>query len=115
MGRPIKPQANYSRQRLSEARCRRLLGRAGENLTPTELGALVDQLRTVACAIIDEFSSAPMVENRRKIHALEADSRELVEERSAILQFEAGMSRETAEQAAISLHRKSRRKGRSSR
>lgn len=89
---------------ISREECRRILG-PGCSLSESGL----EQLRNLAAVIVDSFSE---VKSREPISArghapvsgYPRDARDIVEERAAILQFDGGMTREDAEQAAMRYH-----------
>ena len=78
------------------AACRRLLGHVGGGLSDTEVVGLRDQLYALARSAVAAFTEEAMV-----LGCLPPDVREEVEERAAILQFDAHLPRGLATRAAV--------------
>lgn len=91
---------------LSLASCRRLLGAAGADMSDAEVTRLRDQMYDLAHSV---FAVYPGSEARLEWSALDGlsrEDREAVEERAAVLEFDAGMSRTDANRTAIASHLK---------
>jgi hypothetical protein len=88
---------------LSLAKCREILG-ADCRLTDTELEAVRDQLSAmadIAIKLIHEGADERQADAQLSISGVPEDGRCEVEERAAIFEFEAGMSKEVAESIAV--------------
>jgi hypothetical protein len=87
---------------LSVPACRRLLGAAGEGLSDAEVARIRDRFYAVAHCAVEAYiqdgshETEPMV-----LAALPADVREDVEERAAVLQYDARLSRGLATRVAV--------------
>jgi hypothetical protein len=90
---------------LSLPACRRLLGHAAEPLSDDELTRLRDQLYAVGrCAVAVFVASASDTDEVTALDCLPAEAREEVEERAAIVQFDAKLPRGLASRAAVSAY-----------
>jgi hypothetical protein len=81
---------------LSLPACRRLLGPVGDSLSDVEVVRLRDQLYALA-----RFAVADFMEEATVLASLPPTVREEVEERAAILQFDAHLPRGLATRAAV--------------
>jgi hypothetical protein len=98
---------------LSLPACRRLLGNAGESVSDDELARLRDQLYGVAlCAVAVFEASTSDTSEATALDCLPADAREEVEERAAIVQFDAYLPKSMASRAAVSAYVTAAKKGR---
>jgi hypothetical protein len=98
---------------LSLPACRRLLGQAAEGVSDVELTRLRDQLYVVArCAVAVFERSTSDTGELTALACLPAAAREAVEERAAIVQFDAHLPRGMATRAAVSAYLTSPEKGR---
>ena len=88
---------------LSLAACRRLLGTAGADLSDADVIALRDQLRAIADCMIDRYKTDREIE-AGALRGLCADARQVVEERAAVLEFDAHLPRRAALQRALASH-----------
>ena len=85
--------------------CRRLLGKAGEGVSDDILARLRDQLYGVAHCAAEAFEmSTSDTAEATALDCLPPDAREEVEERAAIIQFDAKLPRELASRAAVSAY-----------
>ena len=90
---------------LSLPACRRLLGTAGEGVSDDDLARLRDQLYAVAHCAVGVFEvSAKYTAEATVLDCLPADAREEVEERAAIIQFDAHLPKGMASRAAVSAY-----------
>src|SRR3954462_2087002 len=90
---------------LSLPACRRLLGKAGQGMSDDHLVRLRDQLYTFAhCAVAAFAQDAGDAPAATVLGCLPPDVREEVEERAAILQFDANLPRGLATRAAVSAY-----------
>lgn len=90
---------------LSLPACRRLLGKAGDGMSDDHLARLRDQLYTLAhCAIAAFVQDASDEPGATVLACLPPDVSEEVEERAAILQFDANLPRGLATRAAVSAY-----------
>lgn len=97
--------------RLSLANCRHLLGDRGSNLSDSTVASLRDgfyDLAHLAVALRPRQSHA----DDTALRHLPSEDREAIEERAAVLEFDAGMPRRAATQAAIASHRSTRARAR---
>ena len=93
--------------------CRRLLGPVGEGLSDAEVIRLRDQLHLLAQSAVAAFAQEACLEPEATVlGALPPDVREEVEERAAILQFDAHLPRGLATRAAVAARIKATEKGR---
>jgi hypothetical protein len=101
----MAPPDPYLVEFLSLPACRRLLGKAGEGVPDNELERLRDQLYGVARCAVEVFEpSTTDTGEATALDCLPAVSREEVEERAAILQFDAKLPRDLASRAAVSAY-----------
>jgi hypothetical protein len=87
--------------RLSLATCRRLLGASGTGLTDAEVIRLVDQMYDLARIVVVLHEQHRGLMGDADLHGLSIDERAEVEERAAVLEFDAGMNRSDATRAAL--------------
>jgi hypothetical protein len=88
--------------RLSVEACRRLLGTCGEGLSDSEIESTRHQLYGLASCVIAAYEFGPQTEVETNILAsVSDDDRAEIEERAAILQFDAKMSRPAADRLAF--------------
>ena len=108
---------------LSFQHCRELLGAEGIGLSDDELAAMRDELYSLAALTIDAATNKLNRAHLRLVNPNEAsssgpgfsdalnllsnDQKGIIEERAAILEYDANLSRDEAERAAIamSIHR----------
>jgi hypothetical protein len=101
------------RELLSLPACRRLLGPVGHSLSDAEVVRLRDQLYALAQSAIAAFAQDACDEPEATVlGCLPPAVREEVEERAAILQFDAHLPRSLATRAAVSAHLTAAEKGR---
>jgi hypothetical protein len=94
---------------LSVSDCRHLLGTAGAGLADTDVVRLRDQLYAIAeIALLQHERS--VAEREAALRLLPADVRDGVEERAAVLEFDAGMTRSTATRTALEAHLRAARR-----
>lgn len=87
---------------LSLPACRRLLGPVGHSLSDPEVVRLRDQLYALAQCAVAAFEKDTSNEPETTVLAcLTPDAREEVEERAAIIQFDAHLPRGLATRAAV--------------
>jgi len=110
MARPARRDAEL----LSLPACRRLLGKAGEGVSDDDLARLRDQFYGIALCVVPayETSSSDTGEATTALDCLPADAREDVEERAAIIQFDAKLPRGLATRAAVAARMNVEHKGR---
>jgi hypothetical protein len=90
---------------LSLPACRRLLGKAGDGVPDDNLERLRDQLYGVARCAVQVFERSTTDNGEETaLNCLPADAREDVEERAAIIQFDAKVPRGLASRAAVSAY-----------
>ncbi len=104
---PVAGPRSQPRERLSLDACRRALGNSSSNLSDAQLGKLRDQLYAFAEFGVDAYvrSSSLTPQEDGLVH-IPDDDRYDVEERAAVLQFDAGMTRSAATRTAIASHRR---------
>jgi hypothetical protein len=104
---------SYRVEMLSLPACRRLLGKAGEGVSDDALARLRDQLYGVALSAVAVFeASASDAGEKTAFDCLPADAREEVEERAAIVRFDAYLLKGMAGRAAVSAYLTDVKKGR---
>ena len=109
----MAPRDPHHVEILSLPVCRRLLGKAGEVLSDDGLTLLRDQLYEVARCAVDVFElSNSDAGEATALDCLPADACEEVEERAAIIQFDAHLPRGMASRAAVSAYLNSVKKRR---
>jgi hypothetical protein len=87
---------------LSLLACRRLLGPIGDGLSNAEVIRLRDQLYALAhCAVAAFAQDASDEPEATVLDRLTPDAREAIEERAAIIQFDAHFPRGLATRAAV--------------
>lgn len=86
---------------LALQRCRELLGTESDNLTDSELEALRAGLTALASVTVSAYSARTIVTPAQALSTLSSEERAEAEERAAILEFDAGLSRSAAEQLAV--------------
>jgi hypothetical protein len=93
---------------LSNARIKELLGGRAERLSDAELNQLTEDLYTLARHVISAYSpnnpDCHVAPEETTLAVIPADEREAVEERAAVLEFDAKMSRDVATRAALNLY-----------
>ena len=100
---------------LSLAQCSRLLG---QPVDQEGLRTLREQFYALADVVVSEFSRTliarenPPDDRPKLAEGIAPDRSEAIEERAAILEFEAGYSRDEAERAALTGWIRSERRGR---
>ncbi len=98
---------------LSLPACRRLLGHVGDNLSDAEIVRLRDQFYALAqCAIAAFAEDAASEAEATVLGSLTPCLREEVEERAAIIQFDAHLPRGLATRAAVAARVTATAKGR---
>jgi hypothetical protein len=88
---------------MSVTACRRLLGGAGSSLSDTEVLRLRDQFYEIARCTVTAFKQSTH-EETTAVESLPVSMREEVEERAAILEFDAQVPRPLAIRAAVAAH-----------
>ena len=89
---------------LSVARCRSLLSNEAKDWPDAKVEAIRDELYALAGVLLDGVRRAEVADVRSMKTALplvSSDKRPDLEERAAILEFDAGLSRDEAERAAM--------------
>ncbi len=86
---------------LSLTTCRRLLGASGTDLSDTELIRLVDQMSSYARVALTHYKTDGTQVESAALRLLPTDDREAIEERAAVLEFDAGMTRGEATRTAL--------------
>jgi len=88
---------------LSVARCRTLLPTEAKDWSDAQVEALRDQLYVLAGALLDDAGRTEVAASSMKtaLPLVPSDHRPALEERAAILEFDAGLSRDDAERAAL--------------
>ena len=89
--------------RLSLATCRRLLRRSG-GLLDADLERLRDQLYELAGAIVCLYQPPERLAEESALRMVANDDRASIEERAAILEFDAHMNRDAAIRVSIAAH-----------
>jgi hypothetical protein len=95
--------------RLPLVTCRRLLGTSGTGLSDAEVVRLVEQLYDVARIVVALHERDRVQVDATVLRALSKDERVDVEERAAVLEFDAGMSRRDATRTALAAYLPTRR------
>ena len=91
---------------LSPARCRRLLDAAGADMSDAEVARLRDQMYDVVRSLVAVYPGSAARLEWSALDRLSSEDREAVEERAAVLEFDAGMTRTEATRTAIASHLK---------
>ena len=88
---------------LTRDTCRRLLGARGQHLSDAELDNLTGGMYVLARFAVAEYSSTADLRARERdpLSRLDCESREQVEERAAMLEFDGNMSRDAATRTAL--------------
>lgn len=94
---------------LSLASCRRHLGTACAHMSDAEVTRLRDQIYEVAHSIFAIHPDSAARVEWSALHRLSSEDREAVEERAAVLEFDAGMTRTQATRTAMASHLKTAR------
>jgi len=104
----------HQTEMLSLAACRRLLGHAGESVSDDELTRRRHQLYELArwAVAVFEQSASDTAAEATVLDCLPTATREEVEERAAIVQFDASLPRALATRAAVSAYVAAAKKGR---
>jgi hypothetical protein len=98
---------------LSLPACRRLLGHVGDSLSDAEVLRLRDQLYALAQGTVAAYAEDAADETEATVlGSLAPDTREDVEERAAIIQFDAHLPRGLATRAAVAARVTATEKGR---
>ena len=79
--------------------CKELLGAESDNLTDIELESLRAGLTALASVTVSAYSARTVVDPALAL--LSSEERAEADERAAILEFDAGLSRSAAEQLAV--------------
>jgi hypothetical protein len=97
-------------ERLTLATCRQLLGVASIGLTDRDVERLRDQLYELAQSIVFAYEGRNgSAETQTELASISEIDREEVEERAAILEWDARMSRDAATRVALVPSRRRRR------
>ena len=89
----------------SLASCRSLLGEVGAHMSDAEVTRLRDQMHEVAQSIFAVHAAGEAARLEwSTLDRLSIQDREAVEERAAVLEFDAGMTRTEATRTAIAAH-----------
>ena len=96
---------------LSVQRCRQLLGPDWRDKSDEEIELLRDQLVGLARTAIGVYDRLKGVEDNQTLQGIAEEERETVEERAAVLQFDAGINRGAATVLAARQNRARRRAG----
>jgi hypothetical protein len=89
---------------LTLLRCRQLLGAAGDELTDAQVEKVCDEMYAVAQSVFSPAGARHCGNTAGPALAwrlVSGGRREALEERAAILEFDAGLSRDMAERAAF--------------
>jgi hypothetical protein len=89
--------------RLSLATCRRLLGRS-VGLSDADLERLREQMYELAGAIVCLYQPPERLAEESALQMVANDDRASIEERAAILEFDAHMNRDAAIRVSIASH-----------
>ena len=90
-------------RRLPLEACRRLLGVAGADLADTELATLRDQLYDLAFCVVPTYR-LQKPDQEALLQRMPEGDRYQIEERAAVLEFDANMSRSEATKKALASH-----------
>jgi hypothetical protein len=91
--------------RLSLVTCRRLLGASSRSLSDTEVVRLVDEMYELARIVVTLHERDSAQSDPAALRLLPSEDREAIEERAAVLEFDAGMTRSAATRTAFVSHR----------
>ena len=98
---------------MSVAACRRFLGRVGEGVSDDDVARLRDELYAFAAAAVTVYEqNASDTAETSALNSLPPTARDDVEERAAIIQFDAHLPRGMATRAAVSAYVTAAKKGR---
>jgi hypothetical protein len=98
---------------LSLPACRRLLGHVGDSLSDAEVLRLRDQLYALAQCAVAAFAEDTADEPEKTVlGSFAPDARDEIEERAAIIQFDAHLPRGLATRAAVAARLTATKKGR---
>jgi len=89
---------------LSLASCRHLLRAAGADMSDAEVTRLRDQMYDIARSVCAVYPGSEARLEWSALDGLSRENREAVEERAAVLEFDAGMTRTEATRTAIASH-----------
>lgn len=89
---------------LSLASCRCLLGAAGANMADAEVTHLRDQMYDLVHSVFAVYPGSAARLEHPSLDGFSSADREAVEERAAVLEFDAGMTRTEATRTAIASH-----------
>jgi hypothetical protein len=84
--------------------CRRLLGTAGARLSDNQVEQLRDQLMELAVAVVSLYRRDDLALEECALQMTLPPDREAIEERAAILEFDAGVPRDLATRTALTGH-----------
>jgi hypothetical protein len=91
------------------AACRRILGSAGVGLADHDVERLRDQLYALADSIVSAYEGMKeSTQQEAELSSVSESDREGIEERAAILECEAHLTRDAADWAAIAAYRRKR-------
>lgn len=82
-------------------KCRELLSKESDNLTDSELDQVRQGLYDLAALVLKSYSARTSMTPDKALALLSSSEREEAEERAAILEYEGGLSRFSAEQLAV--------------
>lgn len=89
---------------LSLSSCRRHLGAAGADMSDAEVTLLRDQMYDLVHSVLAVYPGSAARPECPSLEQLTREDREAVEERAAVLEFDAGMTRTEATRTAIASH-----------
>lgn len=89
---------------LSIDACRRILGRTADSLSNGEVERVRDQLYALAHIAVTACEAAVACGSESLLERLPTTARESIEERAAVLEFDAGMTRTAATRRAFASH-----------
>jgi hypothetical protein len=109
------PMENLEPNELSLASCRRILGSAGNHLSDEQLRGLRTGMYELAGCAVDAFAQCSAADPEGRVLGMVPEpDRDGVEERAAVLEFDANLTRGAATRAAVAayLRTTNRQKGR---
>ena len=95
---------NREQNELSLPDCRRLLGAAGDHLSDDDLRSLRTGMYELARCVVDAFPRHSNDTQTRALAIVPENDREDLEERAAVLEFDANMTRDAATRAAVTAY-----------
>ena len=103
------PQPSLDDRRLSVEDCRRLIGSSARDLSDAQVERLRNEMYDLASCVVGACNEDRAIGERGTLDLIPEEDRDGVEERAAVLQFDANMPRSVATRTACASYLRSSR------